>query len=114
MIEADWTGRVIAATALMTGAGALALEISRAIIRPPEKTLPSVVETVEAMQTAQYENALMDCYNEDILKSALGFQMGSFAECEAERKLAAEKAADKPNTMFPEMTPTPKYHTSGG
>lgn len=114
MKEKDLTGRWIAVAALMVGSGALALEVSKTIIKKPEGISPEIVDTVEAMQTAQYENALMDCLNEDILKSALGFQMGSFAECEAERKLAAEKAADRPNTMFPEEIPTPKYQTSGG
>ena len=89
------------------GAGALALEASRAVVEPKEEVSPDIVDTVEAMQTAEYGDALMDCLNEDILKDALGFRMGSFEECQNERILAATRAADVPNTLFPEATPIP-------
>lgn len=99
----DWMARAVAVGGMLIGAGALVYEATRAVVQPKDNSAE-----IKALQTQVYKDELMACLDENILKSAVGFPGGSFQDCQDEKDYAATMAADKPNTLFPETTPTPK------
>lgn len=102
----DWKARALAAGGLLVGAAGLVYQFAKDPSKP-EVPNRALVATVEAMQTTEYQDALMDCMNENVLKDALGFEMGSMEDCQNEREYAATRAADRPNRMYPDVTQVP-------